>query len=295
MECMLDCFLRCLACTVRDRIVFCLSVVTWLPRRHQHFTVLAGTGSWLPQPIFEMPLLHSNVGGLHWQQGTFSTGRNGFPCLLLSTLTCMSSCMLIWTCLCSLGKRCTPIADTGLGSVTSPVLHPTRVLDTLHRNSHHHTFFTTAQSSLTPYQLFKSALSFLGPLASSTCLPRGTPWQYQKVHHLAVPNALHKALYCSMGSLRAGRKEIRAFQRTLVDRVTDSPSHALPQPSKRPASFSLPLATFPSRDLMLALPQPHPSVTSHLVPHTHAAAFPLQRRTGLLPECAWSRRATDKQ
>ena len=51
----------------------------------------------------------------------------------------------------------------GLGMGYFPVLHPTRVLDTLHRNPYLHTMSTRSQHPLSPYNTFKAAIALLNP------------------------------------------------------------------------------------------------------------------------------------
>ena len=47
----------------------------------------------------------------------------------------------------------------GLGLGHFPTLHPTRALDTLHRNRHIHSFSTASRRTLSPYGLFLDAVS----------------------------------------------------------------------------------------------------------------------------------------
>ena len=69
----------------------------------------------------------------------------------------------------------------GLGLGFFPVLHPTRVLDVLHCNQHIQNFTTTAHGPLSPYTLFKSSVSMLGPPIKSSMLLLDITWEGKKL------------------------------------------------------------------------------------------------------------------
>ena len=64
--------------------------------------------------------------------------------------------------------------DLGLGYF--PVLHPTRILDVLHRNNHLSKLSTTLRLSMSPYNLFMSSLSKF-KTSSSTVVPLDVSWK----------------------------------------------------------------------------------------------------------------------
>ena len=65
----------------------------------------------------------------------------------------------------------------GLGLGHLPTLQPTRVLDTLQRNPHIHSFSTASCSTLSPYGLFLDAVSKFGPAPTSTTTPLDVAWK----------------------------------------------------------------------------------------------------------------------
>ena len=65
----------------------------------------------------------------------------------------------------------------GLGPGHFPALHPTRALDTLHRNPQIHSFSTASCSTLSPYGLFLDAVSKFGPAPTSTTTPLDVAWK----------------------------------------------------------------------------------------------------------------------
>ena len=64
----------------------------------------------------------------------------------------------------------------GLGMGFFPVLHPTRVLNTVQRNPHLRTMSTRPEHPLSPYNVFVSALSLLGPDTETRQPPVHTAW-----------------------------------------------------------------------------------------------------------------------
>ena len=59
----------------------------------------------------------------------------------------------------------------GVGLGYFPVLHPTRVLDVLHRNQQTPSLSTSARATMLPYTFFGSALSKLGPTTTPSMVP----------------------------------------------------------------------------------------------------------------------------
>ena len=74
----------------------------------------------------------------------------------------------------------------GLGLAYLPVLHSTRVLDSLHRNSGLPSFGTSTSNPLAPYGLFINAASCLGDPARSILLPINLTWAAQKTMKNAI-------------------------------------------------------------------------------------------------------------
>ena len=69
----------------------------------------------------------------------------------------------------------------GLDMGYFPVLHPTRVLDTLHRNPYLHTMSTRSQHPLSPYNTFKAAIALLNPSPEAQQPPVSTTWAANKL------------------------------------------------------------------------------------------------------------------
>ena len=69
----------------------------------------------------------------------------------------------------------------GLGMGYFPVLHPTRVLDTLHRNPFLHTMSTRSQHPLSPYNTFMAAVTLLNPNPEARQPPVSTTWAANKL------------------------------------------------------------------------------------------------------------------
>jgi hypothetical protein len=67
-----------------------------------------------------------------------------------------------------------------------PVLHPTRVLDLLHRNQFLHAFSLHPRCSMTPYSMFCSALTVMGPPSTSTVPPVFISWEASKLQREAT-------------------------------------------------------------------------------------------------------------
>ena len=74
----------------------------------------------------------------------------------------------------------------GLGMGYFPVLHPTRVLDLLHRKQFLHAFSLRPCCSMTPYSMFCSALTVLGPPSTSTVPPVFISWEAGKLQREAT-------------------------------------------------------------------------------------------------------------
>ena len=74
----------------------------------------------------------------------------------------------------------------GLGMGYFPVLHPTRVLDLLHRNQFLHAFSLHPRCSMTPYSMFCSALTVMGPPSTSTVPPVFISWEASKLQREAT-------------------------------------------------------------------------------------------------------------
>ena len=68
----------------------------------------------------------------------------------------------------------------GFGLAHFPTLHPTRVLDSLHRNYRLEEFSVRAKHPLAPYQQFLSAVNRLGPPCGDSPTPLPVVWQAQK-------------------------------------------------------------------------------------------------------------------
>ena len=103
----------------------------------------------------------------------------------------------------------------GLGMGYFAVLHPTRVLDTLHRNLCLHTMSTRSEHPLSPYNTFMAAVTLLNPNPEAQQPPVSTTWPANKlmrdataVVHIAglsvylVPSNLRPELAYSDGSKR---------------------------------------------------------------------------------------------
>ena len=69
----------------------------------------------------------------------------------------------------------------GLGMGYFPVLHPTRVLDTLHRNPFLHTMSTRSEHPLSPYNTFMAAVTLLNPNPEAQQPPVSTTWAANKL------------------------------------------------------------------------------------------------------------------
>ena len=65
----------------------------------------------------------------------------------------------------------------GLGFSYFPTLHPTRVLDVLHRNQHILSFSTSPHSTMSPYALFLDAVFKFGPAPIASMTPLDVTWQ----------------------------------------------------------------------------------------------------------------------
>ena len=74
----------------------------------------------------------------------------------------------------------------GLGLAHFPTLHPTRVLDSLHRNYRLEEFSVRAKHPLAPYQQFLSAINKLGPPCGDSPTPLPVVWQAQKAARTAT-------------------------------------------------------------------------------------------------------------
>ena len=69
----------------------------------------------------------------------------------------------------------------GLGMGYFPVLHPTRHLDSLHRNPSLQAFSVRTRLPLAPFSLFLSAVALLGPVPTSTLSPVTVTWDAQRL------------------------------------------------------------------------------------------------------------------
>ena len=69
----------------------------------------------------------------------------------------------------------------GLSMGYFPVPHPMRVLDLLHRNQFLHAFSLHPGCSMTPYSMFCSTLSVMGPPSTSTVPPVFISWEASKL------------------------------------------------------------------------------------------------------------------
>ena len=69
----------------------------------------------------------------------------------------------------------------GLGMGYFPVLHPTRLLDSLHRNPSLQAFCVRPRLPLAPFSLFQSAVALLGPAPTSTLSPVTVTWDAQRL------------------------------------------------------------------------------------------------------------------
>ena len=74
----------------------------------------------------------------------------------------------------------------GLGMGYLLVLHPTRVLDLLHRNKFLQAFSLHPRCSRTPYSMCCSALTVMGPLSTSTVPPVFISWEASKLQREAT-------------------------------------------------------------------------------------------------------------
>ena len=83
-------------------------------------------------------------------------------------------------------KHCTRIAGMDWGSHIFPPSHPTRVLDSLHRNYRLEEFSVRAKHPLAPYQQFLSAINKLGPPCGDSPTPLPVVWQAQKAARAAT-------------------------------------------------------------------------------------------------------------
>ena len=74
----------------------------------------------------------------------------------------------------------------GLGMGYFPVLHPTRLLDSLHRNPYLQEFPVHPRLPITPFVLFQSALALLGPAPTFTLPPVTVTWDAHRLQREAV-------------------------------------------------------------------------------------------------------------
>ena len=74
----------------------------------------------------------------------------------------------------------------GLGLGYFPILHPTRVLDSLHRNQRLHTLSTSPHTTVSPYHAFITAVSLLNPDPDPRKPPVHTTWAAQQLQRDAV-------------------------------------------------------------------------------------------------------------
>ena len=74
----------------------------------------------------------------------------------------------------------------GLGLGYFPILHPTRVLDSLHRNQRLHTLSTSPHTTVSPYHAFIAAVSLLNPDPDPRQPPVHTTWAAQQLQRDAV-------------------------------------------------------------------------------------------------------------
>ena len=73
-----------------------------------------------------------------------------------------------------------------LGLGYFPILHPTRVLDSLHRNQRLHTLSTSPHTTVSPYHAFITAVSLLNPDPDPRQPPVHTTWAAQQLQRDAV-------------------------------------------------------------------------------------------------------------
>ena len=83
-------------------------------------------------------------------------------------------------------KTLYPHRSHGFGMGYFPVLHPTRVLDTVQRNPHLRTMSTRPQHPLSPYNVFLSALWLLGQDTETRQPPIHTAWRATTLLHTAT-------------------------------------------------------------------------------------------------------------
>ena len=74
----------------------------------------------------------------------------------------------------------------GLGLGYFPVLHPTRILDSLHRSQRLLTLSTSPHTILSPYHAFITAISLLNPDPEPRQLPLHITWAAQQVQRDAI-------------------------------------------------------------------------------------------------------------
>ena len=74
----------------------------------------------------------------------------------------------------------------GLGLSHVPTLHPTRVLDSLHRNFRLQDFDTSARRPFTPYGMFLSAIATLGNPTGDSPTPLPIIWDAPKIYRQAT-------------------------------------------------------------------------------------------------------------
>ena len=74
----------------------------------------------------------------------------------------------------------------GMGMGYIPVLHPTRLLDSLHRNPYLQEFSVHPRLPITPFMLFQSALALLGPAPTFTLPPVTVTWDAHRLQREAV-------------------------------------------------------------------------------------------------------------
>ena len=74
----------------------------------------------------------------------------------------------------------------GLGLGYFPVLHPTRVLDSLHCNQRLQTLSTSPRNTLSPYHAFVTAVSLLNPDLEPRQPPVHVTWAAQQVQRDAI-------------------------------------------------------------------------------------------------------------
>ena len=74
----------------------------------------------------------------------------------------------------------------GLGLSHVPTLHPTRVLDSLHRNSRLHHFDTSVRRPFTAYGMFLSAIALLGNPTGDSPTPLPIVWDAPKIYRQAT-------------------------------------------------------------------------------------------------------------